>query len=115
MLCAALGKHSGLVAGRTFARLPTRHRSSITDHRPLANSLLLVENSLLRVQKFPAPLPREFRWNPLILLSNIGSESASGSQSRRNSLQIPSGNLHSETGSIRTASSVINNQIKSMC
>src|SRR5260370_24602662 len=36
------------------------HRSSTLAKFP-ANSLLFVENSLLGVQKFPAPLRREFR------------------------------------------------------
>src|SRR5260370_16993462 len=72
-------KAFGLAAVRRFAQrrpqYPTGRSAnqsigpSITDHRQLAkfpaNSLLCVENSLLGVQKFPAPLLMEFACNPL--------------------------------------------------
>src|SRR5712672_2432602 len=49
-------------------RGPRSSGPSITDHQLAkfpANSLLFVENSLLGIQKFPAPLRREFGCKPM--------------------------------------------------
>jgi len=96
-------KAFGLAAVRRFAQrrpqYPTGRSAnqsigpSITDHRQLAkfpaNSLLCVENSLLGVQKFPAPLRREFCCKPMDSLAEWRRKLANEPKIFKNSLQIP--------------------------
>jgi hypothetical protein len=53
------------------------------------NSLLFVENSLLGVQKFPAPLRREFGCKPMDSLAEWRRKLANEPKIFKNSLQIP--------------------------
>ena len=64
------------------------HRSSGISKFP-ANSLLFVENSLLGVQKFPAPLRREFGCKPMDSLAEWRRKLANEPKIFKNSLQIP--------------------------
>ncbi len=54
-----------------------------------ANSLLFVENSLLGVQKFPAPLRREFGCKPMDSRAEWRRKLANEPKIFKNSLQIP--------------------------
>ena len=54
-----------------------------------ANSLLFAENSLLGVQKFPAPLRREFGCKPMDSLAEWRRKLANEPKIFENSLQIP--------------------------
>jgi hypothetical protein len=66
---------------------------SITDQSAFgkfpANSLLFVENSLLGIQKFPAPLRREFGCKPMDSLAEWRRKLANEPKIFKNSLQIP--------------------------
>ncbi len=67
---------------------PFHHQSSTLAKFP-ANSLLFVENSLLGIQKFPAPLRREFGCKPMDLLAEWRRKLANEPKIFKNSLQIP--------------------------
>ena len=64
------------------------HRSSAFSKFP-ANSLLFVENSLLSVQKFPAPLRRQLGCKPMDSLAEWRRKLANEPKIFKNSLQIP--------------------------
>src|SRR6266446_4863355 len=66
----------------------SHHRSSAFSKFP-ANSLLFVENSLLSVQKFPAPLRRQLGCKPMDSLAEWRRKLANEPKIFKNSLQIP--------------------------
>jgi len=68
------------------------HRSSTFSKIPCkfpANSLLPQKNSLLGIQKFPAPLRREFGCKPMDSLAEWRRKLANEPKIFKNSLQIP--------------------------
>src|SRR5258707_13869969 len=68
------------------------HRSSTFSKIPCkfpANSLLPQKNSLLGIQKFPAPLRREFCCKPMESLAEWRQKLANEPKIFKNSLQIP--------------------------
>src|SRR5258707_5008793 len=88
-------KAFGFAEVRRFAQrrpqYPTgalRNQSSTLAKFP-TNSLLLVENSLLGIQKFPAPLRREFGCKPMDSLAEWRRKLANEPKIFKNSLQIP--------------------------
>src|SRR5712672_2155684 len=82
---------------------PSNHRSLILAKFP-ANSLLPQKNSLLGIQKFPAPLRREFGCKPMDSLAEWRRKLANEPKIVKNSLQIPGVHPKSETRKIRDSS-----------
>jgi hypothetical protein len=74
-----------------------------------ANSLFSDNNSLFSLQKFPAPLRREFFCKPLNLPADFLLESPTTAEIGKNSLQIPciTGNSARESGFDKTATSAM--------
>ena len=95
-LCSSIQAALGCNASPASPSIPNgrsanSHRSvhSSTLAKFPANSLLFVENSLLGIQKFPAPLRREFGCKPMDSLAEWRRKLANEPKIFKNSLQIP--------------------------
>src|SRR5258707_9006652 len=108
-LCSSIQAALGCNASPASPSIPNGRSANQSSVRPPltlaefpANSLLFVENSLLGIQKFPAPLRREFRCKPMDSLAEWRRKLANEPKIFKNSLQIPGVHPCGETQKLGT-------------